>query len=169
MPRRAQIEAAINAGVTIIVDRYYWSGVVYTAAKRNPSLTRAWSRNCDVGLPTPDICFFLNISAEAARIRGGGYGEERYEKEEFQSAVRTNFEMLFLFEGWERVCRIDAGRSADEVDGEMRNAISDLYGKLERGELAESLSKVLSNEILEQRNRDKELEQKDGDKEVTKP
>jgi dTMP kinase len=150
----------VNNGITVIVDRYYWSGVVYTAAKRNPSLTRAWSRNCDVGLPTPDICFFLNISAEAARQRGGGYGEERYEKEEFQDAVRNNFRMLFLFEGWERVCKIDAGRGVEEVETEMKESVSSLYSQLGKGELSEQLTKVLPNETLEKINKEKESNKK---------
>lgn len=161
--RSAKIETAINAGITIIVDRYYWSGVVYTAAKQLPSLTRPWSRNCDVGLPTPDICFFLSITAEAARQRGGGYGEERYEKERFQESVRNAFDMLFLFEGWERVRKVDAGRSAEEVERELLEAAEGLFEKLARGELGEQLSKVLSNEVLETRNRVKELRAKEVD------
>ncbi|KAJ4307375.1 Thymidylate kinase, partial [Neodidymelliopsis sp. IMI 364377] len=66
---------AINANKTVIIDRYYYSGIVYSAAKQNPSLSLEWCRNPDVGLPRPDLCLFLDISAEAAAQRGG-YGTE---------------------------------------------------------------------------------------------
>ena len=42
-----------------------------------------WCRQPDRGLPRPDIVFFLDVSGEEAQKRGG-YGEERYERKEFQ-------------------------------------------------------------------------------------
>ena len=45
----------------------------------------------DRGLPAPDVTFFLDMGpdASAAARRGGGYGEELYEKEELQRKVRA--------------------------------------------------------------------------------
>lgn len=66
-----------------MVDRYAYSGVAFTAAKGAPGLDRAWCMAPDAGLPAPDAVFFLNLTVEQAAARGG-YGEERYEKADFQ-------------------------------------------------------------------------------------
>ena len=47
----------------------------------------------DAGLPAPDLVLFLEVPVEVAESRGE-YGEERYEKREFQAKVRTAFEGL---------------------------------------------------------------------------
>ena len=49
-----------------------------------------WCKSCDVGLLRPDVTIFLDVSVETARLRGG-FGEERYEKEDFQRRVRDIF------------------------------------------------------------------------------
>ncbi|KAF1996475.1 P-loop containing nucleoside triphosphate hydrolase protein, partial [Amniculicola lignicola CBS 123094] len=66
----------IEAGTTLVIDRYYYSGMIYSAAKSNPTLSLPWARHPDVGLPRPDLVLFLDISAEEAAKRGG-YGEEK--------------------------------------------------------------------------------------------
>ncbi|KAF9031250.1 thymidylate kinase-like protein [Hymenopellis radicata] len=100
----------LNDGITIICDRYAFSGIAFSAAK---GLPLSWCRAPDVGLPRPDLVVFLDISAEAARARGG-YGAERYEKEELQEKVRGVFGVL-CEEGKEDWVTIDAGRDVDEV------------------------------------------------------
>lgn len=49
-----------------------------------------WCKSPDRGLPQPDRVFFLNLSEEAAALRGD-YGTERYEKKEFQGKVKNVF------------------------------------------------------------------------------
>ncbi len=44
-------------------------------------------------MPAPDLTIFLDISPEKAKERGG-YGLERYEKEEMQKRVREIFGTL---------------------------------------------------------------------------
>ena len=61
--------------------RYAYSGVAFSAAKDGLSLD--WCRQPDRGLPRPDVVYFLDVSPEEAAKRGG-FGEERYEKAEFQ-------------------------------------------------------------------------------------
>ncbi|KAG8983843.1 Thymidylate kinase, partial [Tulasnella sp. 427] len=80
----------LQNGVTIVCDRYVYSGVAFSASK---GLSFDWCVAPDVGLPSPDLVLFLDISPEAAKLRGG-YGEERYEKEEMQRRVRENFKLL---------------------------------------------------------------------------
>jgi hypothetical protein len=74
-----------------VCDRYAFSGVAFSAAKGTLSID--WCKAPDRGLPKPDLVLFLDVSAEVAKTRGG-YGEERYEKEEFQARVRKAFETL---------------------------------------------------------------------------
>ncbi|GAB1313766.1 Thymidylate kinase [Madurella fahalii] len=84
------ITSLLGAGVTVICDRYYHSGIVYSAAKQNPSLTLSWARAPEVGLPRPDLVLFLDLDETQARARGG-WGGEVYEKGAMQRRVRELF------------------------------------------------------------------------------
>ncbi|GFP55747.1 thymidylate kinase [Trichoderma asperellum] len=90
-----QIRAYLAAGITVVSDRFYHSGIVYSAAKKNPHLPLAWARSPDVGLPRPDLVLFLDLDEETARSRGG-WGSEKYEKEEMQRTVRELFWALSM-------------------------------------------------------------------------
>ncbi|KAG9764708.1 thymidylate kinase, partial [Aureobasidium melanogenum] len=115
----ASIEADINAGTTVVIDRYYYSGCVYSAAKNNPSLSLAWCRHPEEGLPRPDLCLFLDISAEDAAKRGG-WGEERYEKKELQDRVRQLFADIRATDDGSDFVTIDAGQSLETVESAIR-------------------------------------------------
>ena len=52
-----------------------------------------WCKNPDRGLPSPDLVFFLDISIKNAMQRGS-FGQERYEKVEFQEQVAKVYENL---------------------------------------------------------------------------
>ncbi|EPS34536.1 Thymidylate kinase [Penicillium oxalicum] len=125
------IERDIAAGITIIVDRYSYSGAVYSAAKANPTLSLEWAWQPEMGLPQPDICLFLNISTEAA-ARRGGFGAERYENEKMQTRVREIFRTLF--DRQENVCVIDAGRTLDEVSKDIQIAVENCLSQSTRNE-----------------------------------
>ncbi|KAF2626602.1 thymidylate kinase [Macroventuria anomochaeta] len=109
-----KILEAINSGTTVIIDRYYYSGIVYSAAKQNPSMTLEWCRHPDVGLPRPDIVVFLHISPEDAAKRGG-YGTERYEQKAMQDRVRELFKEVRQSKEGGDFNVIDAGGSVEEV------------------------------------------------------
>jgi dTMP kinase len=115
------IEDEIANGTTVIVDRYSYSGVVYSAAKTNPTLSLEWAWQPEIGLPRPDICLFLSISPEEAAKRGG-FGAERYENESMQTRVRELFRTIF--EKQSDVSIIDAGKSIDEVALEVQAAVN---------------------------------------------
>ncbi|KAF1363627.1 thymidylate kinase [Lizonia empirigonia] len=109
-----KILTTIASGTTLIIDRYYYSGLVYSAAKRLPALTLPWCRHADVGLPRPDVVVFLDICAAAAAQRGG-YGAEKYETGEMQGRVRELFrEVRGRAEGEDFVV-VDAGGEVGEV------------------------------------------------------
>ncbi|KAF2705782.1 thymidylate kinase [Pleomassaria siparia CBS 279.74] len=129
----ASIQADLAAGTTIVIDRYYYSGCVYSAAKLNPSLDLAWARHPEEGLPRPDICLFLDISPEDAEMRGG-YGEEKYEKREMQNQVRKLFSGLMDSAEKGDFVVIDAGRSLEDVQQSIRAAVLEAMEKVDREE-----------------------------------
>ncbi|KAJ5099628.1 hypothetical protein N7532_006629 [Penicillium argentinense] len=121
------IEEDIANGITLIVDRYSYSGAVYSAAKANPGLSLEWAWQPEIGLPRPDICLFLSISAEEAAKRGG-FGAERYENETMQTRVRELFRTLF--ERQEDAYIIDAGNSIEYVAQDIQAAVSSCFQRL---------------------------------------
>ncbi|KAF8934837.1 hypothetical protein BGZ52_002845 [Haplosporangium bisporale] len=80
----------LREGVHLVVDRYAYSGVAFSAAK---GLDLTWCKNPDRGLVRPDLTFFLDLPTSEAEKRGG-FGEERYEKRELQEKVRRVFHEL---------------------------------------------------------------------------
>ncbi|KAJ8516882.1 hypothetical protein ONZ45_g5869 [Pleurotus djamor] len=124
----SSIERTLNEGSLVLCDRYAFSGIAFTASK---GLSYAWCRSPDIALPAPDITLFLDITPEKAKERGG-YGEERYEKEEMQKKVRKVFARIgteLNNEGIEGEGRngepyrkwviVDAGRDKDAVSEEV--------------------------------------------------
>ncbi|VBB74972.1 Putative thymidylate kinase [Podospora comata] len=89
------ITSLLSHGTTVICDRYYYSGIVYSAAKHNPLLPLSWARSPEVGLPRPDLVLFLDLDELEAKKRGG-WGGEVYEKAEMQRRVRELFWGLSL-------------------------------------------------------------------------
>jgi len=52
-----------------------------------------WCKNCDRGLPKPDLVIFLKID-EKETAKRDLYGDEIYEKLEFQSKVKKQYNLL---------------------------------------------------------------------------
>lgn len=87
----------LNQGINIILDRYVYSGVSYTASK---GISRDWCYHPDVGLPKPDLTIFLNLNDSSNR---DGFGDERYEVKEFQLKVKKQFESFFNEKNWNTI------------------------------------------------------------------
>lgn len=137
------IEEDIARGITIICDRYVYSGMIYSAAKRLSNLSLGWARECDVGLPRPDCVVFLDLALEEAERRGG-YGEEKYEKREMQTEVRRLFKLL-REEGPEEkqdVVVVNAGGSVEEVSRLVLEAVQNNLDWVEAGRLGEEVRKI---------------------------
>lgn len=81
----------LQAGTTLIVDRYAASGTAYTAANTGRPLF--WCQKADEGLPAPDLVFFLDVTLEDQTGRKN-WGNEKFEKMEFQQKVATNYRQL---------------------------------------------------------------------------
>ncbi|KAK9894122.1 Deoxythymidylate kinase [Cystobasidium minutum MCA 4210] len=120
------IQHELEAGTNIVCDRYAFSGAAFSAAKvsikpftNDPSsFYYTWCKSPDIGLPAPDLVIFLSVSAEVASSRGG-FGEERYEKNEIQEKVRELFRRLGSDVGSQTWKEIDAGGSIEDVEGQI--------------------------------------------------
>ncbi|CAI5737574.1 unnamed protein product [Hyaloperonospora brassicae] len=83
-----KIESLLASGQHIILDRYSFSGVAFSAAKTGMSLDWCWAP--EIGLPKPDAVIFLDVPVAQAAARAE-FGQERYERLDFQAKVRQNF------------------------------------------------------------------------------
>ncbi|CAH1759906.1 13790_t:CDS:2 [Entrophospora sp. SA101] len=99
-------------GTTLIVDRYVFSGVVYSTAK---GLDFNWCKSSDIGLLTPDMVIFMNMPSEEL-LKRKGFGDERYEKLEFQQKVKDNFLKLEDPRFWKI---LDANKSISEIHNQI--------------------------------------------------
>lgn len=133
--KRTKILKLLESGTSIVCDRYAFSGVAFSTAKyashsigNGEPLSYEWCQQPDKGLPEPDLILFLDISAEDARKRGG-YGEERYEKEEMQGQVRTIFAKIAagIEDKW---VTIDAGRTQEAVQNDVWKVVQPLFEKV---------------------------------------
>jgi len=115
--KEKQIQRSLAAGTNIIIDRYAYSGVAFSAAK--PGLSLNWCKQPDVGLPRPDLVVFMDVTEEVAKQRGG-FGEERYEVAEFQRRVRQNYKQL-KDDTWVEVC---ADGSLEEVESKLLDIVN---------------------------------------------
>lgn len=117
----ASIQTAIANGENLVCDRYAFSGIAYSVAK---GLPYEWCQRPDIGLPLPDLTLFLDLDAKTAAARGG-YGEERYEKLEFQTKVRNAFRRVSedVKAHGGRWTTIDATESMDQVTEDIQDAV----------------------------------------------
>ena len=87
----------------------------------------------EVGLPSPDVILFLDMTIEQA-IERGQFGEERYEKEAFQRTVRQRFQELMETEGssvpW---VVVDAARTIEEVETDVQAQVEAVLERVTAG------------------------------------
>ncbi|VUC36730.1 unnamed protein product [Clonostachys rosea] len=134
----AKIKALVAQGTTVIADRFFHSGVVYSAAKGNPALNYKWARAPEIGLPRPDMVVFLDLNPEET-ARRGGWGAEKYENGEMQMRVRQLFRDLGKkdigdWSGEKEVIVLDAGGGIEEVAEAIWELVRPRVEAVERGE-----------------------------------
>uniref|UniRef100_A0A0P4WLI0 Thymidylate kinase n=1 Tax=Scylla olivacea TaxID=85551 RepID=A0A0P4WLI0_SCYOL len=123
-----RIVSALKSGTSVIIDRYAFSGVAFSAAKDGLGLE--WCKGSDAGLPKPDTVLFLDLPLEQAALRGE-YGGERYENLKFQQKVYKNY-MALKDDTW---VMIDASRSIEEVQRSMEAALEKVMKESKFGPL----------------------------------
>ncbi len=91
-----QIEPLLNAGISVILDRGFYSIASFSAAKHDIDVARLSS------FPhlLPDILFYVTADREERRIRGHdrelSYVDKYlFENPDFEERIRENYERLF--------------------------------------------------------------------------
>lgn len=77
------IKQCLQQNKTLILDRYYYSGIAYSTLDVDKCVS-------DRGLPEPDIVFYMDIEPESIAKRSG-FGSEKYETIEKQKKVKQRF------------------------------------------------------------------------------
>ncbi|KAG8195306.1 hypothetical protein JTE90_028453 [Oedothorax gibbosus] len=113
----------LNSGVSLIVDRYAYSGVAFSYAKKG--LNFSWCKQSDVGLPKPDLVLFLDLAPEAM-VKRSGFGEERYERGDFQNEVKKVYGLL-REDNWKV---INTDREIEEVQEEIQKLVKDTISNI---------------------------------------
>ncbi|KAF5293493.1 hypothetical protein FQA39_LY02978 [Lamprigera yunnana] len=108
-----RMKEKLNNGITLIVDRYFYSGVAFSTAK---GMSMDWCIQPEIGLLKPDLVLYLKIKSETQRNRPG-FGTERYETLTMQERVRNVYEKFEKTEDNWRV--IDANGAFDAVHMEL--------------------------------------------------
>ncbi|XP_063699409.1 uncharacterized protein LOC134830003 [Culicoides brevitarsis] len=110
------MENRLLNGTTLIVDRYSFSGVAFTAAK---GLDIEWCKAPEIGLMKPDLVVYMTLPLKEIVSRGG-FGKERYEIPEFQRRVGATFKKLFDPTYWKEV---DASPKPEELQITLTNIV----------------------------------------------
>ncbi|XP_073987574.1 thymidylate kinase [Rhodnius prolixus] len=122
---RWELEPAIHKylanGVSVIVDRYSFSGVAYSVAKQPDTKNLEWFKNPETGLPKPDGVFYLQLEQNMINGRKG-FGEERYDCSLFQKKVAECFAQL-MDDSWQV---IDANKTVNELSNELYDKITEI-------------------------------------------
>uniref|UniRef100_A0A336L6X4 Thymidylate kinase n=1 Tax=Culicoides sonorensis TaxID=179676 RepID=A0A336L6X4_CULSO len=109
---KQEMEDLLLNGTTLIVDRYSYSGVAFSAAK---GLDFQFCKGPEAGLIKPDLVMYLNLTTEELQKRGG-FGNERYEIPVFQKRVGEIYQQLFDQKYWKE---IDAGVSEEKLHSKL--------------------------------------------------
>ena len=117
-----QINELVDAGTTVISDRYYYSNLAY----QGMSTDYAWVRTMNIDCPEirrPDVCIYLDLTPEESlsRISKGRESVEIYENLEKLTEVRNAFHTAIndLKGDGEKIFIVSANRSIEEISDEI--------------------------------------------------
>lgn len=111
--KKEEIENILNSGVTIIMDRYYQSNLVYGISS---GLDLDWLINLDNGLPKEDLVIVLDINPNVSKERVMNNRDLFEENKELLTKVEKNYQELAKKFGW---YIIDGKRSIEDVHQEI--------------------------------------------------
>ncbi|WVQ62268.1 thymidylate kinase [Kwoniella botswanensis] len=122
----AAIKRDLDRGITVVADRYAFSGIAFSAAKGLPF---DFCLQPDRALPLPDLTLYMSLPQEEATQRSQ-FGEERYETVTMQQATRKQFRLVAeevkKIHGGKRWMEVDARGTIEEVEERIKGLIGDL-------------------------------------------
>lgn len=107
------IKPCMEQGVTIVMDRYFYSNAAYQGMD-GLSPRDIIAMNLERGFPLPDRVYFIDLAAERAMSRvksRSGENTELFEKQSFLEKVRENFLLI----ADERFLVVDGSLAEDEI------------------------------------------------------
>lgn len=107
----------LNAGTTIILDRYYQSNLVYGLSN---GLDLDWLANLDKGLPKEDLVIILEITSNTSNKRVINHRDIFEKNNNLLIKVKKNYQKLAQIYGW---YIIDGERSIKDVHQEICNLL----------------------------------------------
>jgi dTMP kinase len=132
MAARAQlveeiIGPALEAGQLVVADRYLLANVVYQGYAGGLDVESLWRvGEVATGGVMPNLTFVLDLSpAEAARRLSRPLDRMEWQGESFRAALRAGY-LAEAARQPEKIVVIDAARSVDEVQADIRRAASRL-------------------------------------------
>ena len=117
----SRIEETLKSGTSIVCDRYLYSGAAYSIAN---GLDWEWCLAPEKGVVEPDMVILIDIEPKTLLSRKG-FGDERYEKLEFQTRVRNAF-LGLMDEKW---VKIDGSVSLDDVTERIHSLVKEFIAK----------------------------------------
>lgn len=128
---REKIEPALEEGIWVICDRFYDSTIAYQVGGRG--LNQEYTEKIiafAVENTRPDMTIYLDLSVEDSIARTGQRADEinsssdRMESEDFTFKHRVREKYLELAGREERIKLIDASKSIEEVNKDIRNELN---------------------------------------------
>lgn len=114
----------LEEGAVVISDRYLYSSIAYQGVECDLDFIKGINR-----FPAPEVIIYVDTPVEEClrRIEKRGGEKELFDRAEFLSAVRKNYEAAFaeLPEGVNLI-RVDGMASPENVEKEIRRALSAL-------------------------------------------
>ena len=127
--KESGINSLIDAGITVICDRYYYSTLAY----QGHSTDYEWVKSMNLCCPDirkPDMCIYVDLLPHQSleRISKGRDSVEIYENEETLTKVRQQFLSVIEDVGKEDNIRIvDGYRTMEEVAYDIYAAVSRIF------------------------------------------
>ena len=124
-----EIRELVDAGKTVISDRYYYSSLAYQGKATDYNWVRTMNIDCP-DIRRPDVCIYLDLTPEESlkRISNGRESVEIYENLEKLTEVRASFyyTIEYLRKDGEQIFIVDASRSIEEISDEIFNIVSNI-------------------------------------------
>ncbi|KAK5640900.1 hypothetical protein RI129_009447 [Pyrocoelia pectoralis] len=119
-----KIKQKLSNGISLVVDRYSYSGVAFSIAK---GMSMNWCTQPEIGLLRPDLILFLQINPEIQKNRPG-FGDERYENSIMQQKVSKVYDYFGKTEdNW---VVVDANETFDKVHTNLLFRIEERIGSI---------------------------------------
>jgi len=118
-----EMECDLNNGITLIVDRYSYSGVAFSVSK---GLQLEWCKMSEKGLPKPDVILYFRGDIDSISLRDG-FGSERYETLQIQRKVNEVYDKMMLDATDNNLWKlIDADGNIENISQEVEQICNNL-------------------------------------------